>query len=155
MLFWQYFGQFLPLWGPFGPFWSLFDPFEPGGKLPLAASSRVRSDLVWGGGFCTKIACFYFVKKNNQFYKRSAILFYKTKQKPLGGSTRSLRTLELATRLKGPKRDQKDPKGPKGAKSAQKYRQSCTKTGQESQNFDIRRPNYARGWSLRQHIGLK
>ena len=86
---------------------------------------------------------------------------------------------ELPTRLKGSKRDQKGPKGPKrgpkgpkgansapkkgpkGPKRAQrgklcpKYCQYCTKTGQESQNFDIRRHNYARGWSLRQHIGIK
>ena len=27
--------------------WALLDPFEPGGKRPLVASSRVRSDLVW------------------------------------------------------------------------------------------------------------
>ena len=72
------------------------------------------------------------------------------------GKSRSLRTLELAgeltTRLKGSKRDQKGPKGPKkgpkGPKRAQrgkncpKYCQNRTKTGQESQNFDIRRQEF-------------
>ena len=72
---------------------------------------------------------------------------------------------ELATRLKGSKSQQKGPKrGPKcpqrpkraqRGKICPKYCQYFTKTGQESQNFDIRRHNYARGWSLRQHIGLK
>ena len=57
-------------------------------------------------------------------------------------------------RPKGPglKRAQK---GPKRGKNCPKYCQNRTKTGQESQNFYIRRHNYARGWSLRQHIGLK
>ena len=50
------------------------------------------------------------------------------------------------------------PKGPKRAqrgKNCPKYCHNRTKTGQESLNFKIIRPIYARGWSLRQHVGLK
>ena len=47
-VFWAVFaplGPFGAIWGLFRPFWALFGPL-PGGKLPLVASSRVRSDLV-------------------------------------------------------------------------------------------------------------
>ena len=50
---------FWAVFAPLGPFGALFRtfgallaplrPFEPGGKLPLVASSRVRSDLVSSG----------------------------------------------------------------------------------------------------------
>ena len=46
-------------------------------------------------------------------------------------------------------------RGRAGSRGCGRPLQYCTKTGQESQNFDIRMHNYARGWSLRQHIGLK
>ena len=45
----QYFGQFLPLWGHLGPFGASLALCLVGGKLPLVASSRVRSDLVVTG----------------------------------------------------------------------------------------------------------
>ena len=121
--FWQYFGQFGPLWGPFGAFQAILVPlwpFEPSGKLPLVASSRVRSDLV---------------RKNNKSQRIGSVLLFwnvlivSPNKKLKSSGKRALLTtsqrlssyqyttfFKLNRLLHGPKRP---PKGPKGAKSAQ------------------------------------
>ena len=74
------------------------------------------------------------------------------KERASNGPKRAQRVLKRAP--KAPKGAQRGPKRAQRGKICPKYCQYCMKTGQGSQNSDMRH-NYARGWSLRQHIGLK